>query len=261
VERLLKRDRWLVAGLLGAVFLASLGWTVAGVGMEHSALRMTAMTWLTPGMAMSAPPWTAATAAFMFLMWWLMMAAMMTPSAAPVVLLHATVTRKAGGAPALSSAAFIAGYLGVWAAFSAVAALLQWGLEKAGRADGMMAIADPWLAGALLVAAGGYQFSPLKRACLVSCQHPIAFIARHWRPGARGALAMGLGHGMTCLGCCWFLMALLFVGGVMNLVWIAAIALFVALEKFAAGRPALTSISGAALIAAGLAKWIAAAIG
>lgn len=258
MERLLKRDRRLVAGLLGAVFLASLGWTVAGVGMDHSALRMTEMAFAAPGMGMPAPPWTAATALFMFLMWWLMMAAMMTPSAAPVVLLHATVTRKSGGAPAASSAAFVAGYLAIWGGFSLAAAMAQWVLEKASRADGMMAIADPWLAGALLVAAGLYQFSPLKRACLAACQSPLQFVARHWRPGAKGAFAMGLRHGAFCLGCCWFLMALLFVGGVMNLAWIAAIALFVALEKFAAGRPAVTTLAGAALIAAGALRWLVA---
>jgi predicted metal-binding membrane protein len=255
IEAALKRDRRIVAAGLAIVFVASSAWTIAGIGMDASAWTMTAMAWTSPGMSMPTAPWTAATAIFVFLMWLMMMAAMMMPSAAPVILLHAAVTRKSGAAPTRSTPAFLGGYLAVWGGFSLAAALAQWGLESTGRANGMMELADPLVSGALLVMAGLYQFSPLKRACLSACQNPVMFVSRNWRPGTAGAFAMGRRHGVDCLGCCWFLMALLFVGGVMNLLWIAAIAAFVALEKFSAGRPALTNAAGVALVAAGLWRW------
>jgi predicted metal-binding membrane protein len=116
----------------------------------------------------------------------------------------------------------------------------------------MMEIASPAIAGLVLIAAGVYQLTPWKMACLKHCQHPLTFIARHWRPGRVGAFRMGIEHGSYCLGCCWFLMALLFVGGIMNVIWIAGIAIYVGIEKFAARRRWLTVASGVALTVAGL---------
>jgi predicted metal-binding membrane protein len=183
-----------------------------------------------------------------------MMIAMMVPSAAPVVLIHAAIGRKRPkeDRPLAATALFAAGYLVVWAGFSLVATGLQRGLESIGVVTGMMEIASPAVAGLVLVAAGLYQLTPLKEACLRHCQQPVVFILHHWRPGGGGAFRMGLEHGGYCLGCCWFLMALLFVGGVMNLIWIAGIAIYVGIEKLAAGRPRLSSGTGAVLALAGL---------
>jgi predicted metal-binding membrane protein len=187
-------------------------------------------------------------------MWWVMMIAMMMPSAAAVVLIHAAVGRKQTGVkwPLVGTAVFIAGYLVVWAGFSLVATALQWSLENLGIVTGMTEIASPIIAALVLVAAGLYQMSPLKNACLSHCQHPMAFITQRWRPGGFGAFWMGLEHGAYCVGCCWFLMALLFVGGIMNLIFIAAIALYIGIEKLAAGQHWLRKFSGAGLTMAGL---------
>jgi predicted metal-binding membrane protein len=254
IEAVLKRDRMVVAAGLAFVFLAAAGFTLAGPGMEMSALAMTRMALALPAMLMQPVAWSPAYAVLVFFMWWVMMIAMMVPSAAPMVLIHAAVARKqaSGARPLTATALFVAGYLAVWAGFSLLATLLQWALQAIGVVTGMMAIASPVAAGLVLIAAGLYQFTPLKQACLRHCQHPLTFIAHHWRPGNAGAWRMGLGHGSFCLGCCWFLMALLFVGGIMNLVWIGAIALYVGIEKFAAGRRWVPLVTGAAMTAAGL---------
>jgi len=253
LERLLRRDRWIVLAGIGAVVLLAAVYTVAGVGMEMSALTMTRMAIEMPGMAMMPAQWSPGYALAVFLMWWVMMVAMMVPSAAPAILLYATGARKrAGGrAPYGTTAGFVLGYLAVWGAFSAVATALQWGLATAGAVTGMMQLASGAVAGAVLIAAGLYQLTPLKAACLKHCQHPLLFLLHHWRPGAAGAFRMGLEHGAFCLGCCWFLMALLFVGGIMNLIWIAGLALYVGLEKVAADRRWVTAAAGWALLIAG----------
>ncbi len=254
LEAVLRRDRLLVTVGLTVVFLVSAAYTVLGVGMQMSALTMTRMAIHMPGMMMQPAAWSLGYAVLVFLMWWVMMIAMMIPSAAPMVLLHAAIARKraASERPLAATAVFALGYLAVWAAFSLIATGLQWGLESIGVVTGMMEIASPVIAGLLLVVAGLYQFTPLKTACLRHCQHPISFITHHWRPGASGAWRMGLEHGAFCLGCCWFLMVLLFVGGIMNLLWIAGIALYVGIEKFAAGRSWITAATGTLLTLAGL---------
>jgi len=163
---------------------------------------------------------------------------MMLPSTAPAILLVATLARRpaAGFVPGVA-AFFTSGYLLVWIGFSIAATGLQWGLAEAGLLSGTMAAANRAVAGGVLIAAGLYQWSPLKDACLRHCRSPVAFLVGHWRKGAAGAVANGLRHGLFCLGCCWMLMALLFVGGVMNLAWVAAIALIVLVEKMLpAGR-------------------------
>lgn len=215
-------------------------------------------------MLMSPVTWTPGYALLMFSMWWLMMIAMMLPSAAPMVLLHAAVTRKglahafdAGpNAPShrLRSAttAFITGYLVMWGAFSLVAAVAQWALERGELLSAMMMPTSRFLGSGLLIAAGLWQLTPLKTVCLHHCRSPINFLSTHWRPGVGGAFRMGIEHGVVCLGCCWFLMALLFYGGVMNLAWIVGLALFVLIEKVMPAGIAVGRVTGLLLIAWGV---------
>ena len=182
-------------------------------------------------------------------MWSAMMVAMMSPSAAPTILLYGRVHRNSAGASPPPTAAFLAGYLACWIGFALVAAALQLALERAALASSAtMALHGRPAAAALLIAAGLYQLSPLKDACLGRCRSPADFLARNYRPGASGALRLGLLHGAYCVGCCWLLMALLFVGGVMNLIWIAALTLLVAAEKLLPGGNWLARIAGMAMV-------------
>jgi predicted metal-binding membrane protein len=212
-------------------------WVLATLG------GITALSWLYlvdmaramgdgPMAMMGLHPWTPAHLGRMFAMWTIMMAGMMLPSATPTTLVYAAVARKAAreGTPVAPVATFVAGYLFMWTLFSLGATVAQWGLERAALLP-MMVSSSPALGGALLVAAGVYQLTPFKDACLEHCRSPAHFIAEYWQPGIPGALRMGIVHGAYCLGCCWVLMGLLFFGGVMNLLWIATIALFVLLEK------------------------------
>jgi predicted metal-binding membrane protein len=190
-----------------------------------------------PAMDVGAPVsmqlWLPADFVFMFLMWAIMMVGMMLPSAAPMTLLYAGMVRKAERQGTLMApiAAFVSGYLAMWCLFSVGATLVQWGLHEAAMLSPMMMAKSQVFGAALLIVAGVYQLTPWKSVCLDHCRSPAHFIAEHWRPGASGAFLLGLHHGAFCLGCCWALMGLLFVGGVMNLLWIAAIAIFVFLEK------------------------------
>ena len=190
----------------------------------------------------------------LFLMWAVMMVAMMLPSAMPMILLQAAVMRKIenGRSFAVSLGAFVGGYIVVWTLFSIAATILQAYLEHLAFLSPMMVSKSPILGGLILVASGVYQVTPMKDICLKHCQTPIAFVAAHWRPGVGGAFQMGLNHGLFCVGCCWALMTLLFVGGVMNLLWIAVIASFVLLEKIAPlGAKTGRAISGLCLMTAG----------
>ena len=254
IESVLKRDRLVVMIGLALVVVVAAVYTLAGVGMNMSPLTMTSMAIEMPGMAMQPVGWSAGYAFVVFLMWCVMMIAMMVPSAAPAVLIHAAIGRKQEDVdrPLAATAIFVAGYLTVWMIFSFVATALQWGLESSGIVTGMMEIASPVITGLVLIAAGLYQLTPLKRVCLKHCQNPLTFIIQRWRPGKAGAFRMGLEHGRYCLGCCWFLMVLLFVGGIMNLIWIAGIALYVGIEKFAVGHRWLTIATGVTLTIAGL---------
>jgi predicted metal-binding membrane protein len=254
LEQALSRDRLIVMIGLGAVVGLSAFYTVMGFGMSMSAVEMTWMALKMPGMEMASMSWTASHALLIFLMWWLMMIAMMVPSAAPTVLLYARLVRerKRTRAPYGAASAFLAGYLIVWAVFSLGAMALQWSFVAAGSMSGMMELTYRPLAAALLIGGGLYQLSPLKNACLRHCQHPLVFLMHNWKPGMAGALRMGIRNGWFCLGCCWVLMALLFVGGIMNLLWIAGLAIFVGMEKLAADRPWLTKISALALLGFGL---------
>ena len=213
-EWLARNNRLMVIASIAVLTLLAWGYLTGGAGMATGAI---------------AKPTLVIT------MWWVMMIAMMLPSAAPAILLYGRVQRQSRGAAAIGpSWLFLLGYLLAWLGFSLVAARAQLALVGSGWVDPMAlrATADHF-AGAALIAAGAYQLSPWKNACLSQCRSPAAFISRHWRPGASGAVRLGLLHGATCIGCCWLLMVLLFVGGVMNLVWVAALAALVAIEKIA----------------------------
>jgi len=232
LEAVLQRDRVvLVAGLV-AVLAMAWGWLLTGAGMEMSAVDMTAMAGM-DGWLMRPAVWTPAYAVLIFAVWWVMMISMMLPSAAPMLLLFARVNRKdkAAGAPLAPTTLFAAGYLLAWGGFSAAAAALQWGLESARLVSPMLVTTDHWLGVGILVAAGLWQLTPFKARCLSHCRTPLGFLIGNWHTGRLGALRMGLEHGAFCLGCCWFLMSLLFFGGVMNLYWIVGLAIFVLLEK------------------------------
>jgi predicted metal-binding membrane protein len=182
-----------------------------------------------------------------------MMVAMMLPSAAPMILLYAAVNRKAHerGAPFVPTGVFAVGYLATWGVFSLLAVTLQWGLERTALLSSMMASTSLVLGGLLLIAAGAWQLTPLKHACLKHCRSPLHFLSHHWRKGRGGAFRMGVEHGAFCLGCCWFLMGLLFYGGVMNLYWIVGLAAYVLLEKTVPAGHWLGSAAGVGLIAWG----------
>jgi predicted metal-binding membrane protein len=201
-------------------------------------------------------------AVMMFLMWWVMMIGMMLPSALPMTLTFATVNRRRRelGTPYVPTAVFVAGYVLAWGAFSMAASALQWGLERAALMTPMMHTSSSLLGGLLFVAAGLYQLTPLKHACLRRCRSPLAFVLERWHDGTAGALRMGAEHGGYCLGCCALLMALLFVGGVMNLLWVAAIAAWVLVEKILPAGEALARGAGVAAMALG-AWMIARAVG
>ena len=251
LESLLKRDRLVVSTCLAAATLIAAAYILAGAGMGMTALQMS-VPMQHMGAAMPQA-WTSTYALSMFLMWWVMMIAMMLPSAAPTILLSAALNRRSRAEvpPYGSAAVFTAGYLLAWAAFSLVAVGLQWWLEQSGQLSMHMESVNRLLNGSLLVAAGIWQLSPMKNACLQHCRSPVEFLTRHRRPGHLGALAMGVHHGIHCLGCCWFLMALLFVGGVMNLYWIVGLAAFVFAEKVLAIGPLLGRLAGAGLLAWG----------
>jgi predicted metal-binding membrane protein len=225
LEAIIRRDRAVTAaGLLAVAALAWL-WVARMADTMGSAVGGAAM----PGMAGSAGPavpWLAG-------MWAIMMVAMMLPSAAPTILLFGSVARRRQqeGRPSVPVAVFTLGYLAVWVLYAILAGVLQWELHRLALLSPTMVAASPVLAGGLLIAAGLYQWFPLKGACLSHCHSPLHFFSTEWREGVGGALAMGMRHGTYCVGCCWLLMALLFVAGVMNLAWVALIAVFVLIEK------------------------------
>jgi predicted metal-binding membrane protein len=227
LQRVLRHDRLIVvSGLAGVVVLSWVYIFAAAVMSMDAGVGGSAMMEIQNA-------WTPTYFAVMLVMWWVMMMAMMLPSAAPMVLLFAALNRKnqQAGRPYVPVAVFAGGYVAIWGGFSLAATLLQWWLEYMALLSPMMASTSGLLGAGLLVAAGIYQLTPLKHACLRHCRTPIDFIGRRWRQGAWGAFTMGLEHGLFCLGCCWVLMGLLFYGGVMNLWWIASLAAYVLFEK------------------------------
>lgn len=250
MERAFRHDRALV--VTGLVLVIGLCWTYLIVGAAV----------MEPMERLLLPPapasWSVAYGLLMLVMWAVMMAAMMLPSAAPMILLYAAMARRQleRGQASADAGAFTLGYVLVWAGFSLAATLLQFGLERLSLMTPMMQTSSVALAGAVLIGAGIYQWTPLKQACLRLCRSPLNFMLTEWREGSRGAFIMGLRHGAYCVGCCWVLMLLLFVGGVMNLLWIAGLALFVLVEKVAPAGLRLGQFSGALLVIWGIGTWL-----
>ena len=248
LEAVLKRDRTIV--LAGVAGLSALAWAY-----------LLALAWRMPhremAMAMAMPhmqTWGATEVLLTWVMWAVMMVAMMTPSAAPMILTFATINRRrrAQHGPFVPTTVFVLGYLLVWGGFSVLATLAQWGLHTAALLSPMLVSTSPMVGSILLLAAGLFQWTPLKSTCLTQCRSPLGFLMTEWREGAWGALQMGLRHGKYCVGCCWVLMALLFVAGVMNLLWVAAIAAFVLVEKVLPRGELVGRVVGSMLMLAGL---------
>lgn len=240
---------------------AIVGLSLAGItalGWLYVIVEADKMSRMDESMAMPhMMSWDASYLGFLFVMWSIMMVAMMVPSVTPMVMMFTTVNRKrreSDRTDLVPVGVFASGYLIAWMAFSAAAAVAQWTLHAAALVSPMMTSSSAILGGALLIAGGIYQWTPLKYACLIHCRTPMSFLMTSWRPGRTGALVMGLHHGSFCVGCCWVLMALLFVAGVMNVLWVAAIAAFVFIEKVAPRGDLLGRVAGVLLVAAG--AWV-----
>lgn len=234
----------LAVSVIGWVFLA---WIAFDMGHPLAQLTMP-----------ESPRWNASNMLAIWCMWGIMMAAMMLPSALPMVLTFVHLGLQSGERARAGS--FVAAYVLVWSGFSAAATAAQWALQAAGWLDPMIVSTSALLTGLLLLIAGVYQFSRLKHVCLSHCRTPLGFLLGEWRAGVYGGFVMGLRHGSLCVGCCWALMVLLFVGGVMNLAWIAALSVAVAIEKLAPGGERLAAALGLGLIAAGLLRLLSLAV-
>src|ERR1700748_1111504 len=249
LHALLRRDRALVLASLVAVIVLAWAYLILGAGIEMDEMDMGGGQ-----IMMMAPPWTLGYATLIFLMWAIMMVAMMLPSAAPTLILGTALARQRIAPVAVP---FACGYVLVWTGFSLAATALQFGLDRAGALSETMGQSSAALAEIVLIVAGAYQWTPLKQACLRHCRSPLAFLLSRWRKGAWGAVTNGMRHGLFCLGCCWMLMVLLFVGGLMNLLWIAALALLVLIEKPLPWGSHMSRVAGAALVVWGAVKLLA----
>lgn len=247
-----RRDRLIVVGLL--VLMVALAWAFT-IDQANRMEAMDAAMWRDMNMSMNGmePSWTPVDALLLFVMWSAMMAAMMMPGASPMVAAFATINRRRRerSAPHVPTAIFLLGYLTAWAGFSLIATALQWLLQMTGLVTTMMQSASLYFSAALFLAAGLYQFSPLKEHCLAYCRSPDGFILSEWRDGALGAMIMGLRHGLFCMGCCAALMVLLFAVAVMDLRWVAGLTALVTAEKLLPGAKFWRVAIGIALIAAG----------
>ena len=237
----ISRDRTIVVASLVAI--AGLAWAYL-FRLPNDMSGMDDM----PGMAMSTGPTPFPITA---IMWAVMMVGMMLPSALPMILLFTAVQRKQGSQPVIATGSFAAGYLLVWGCFAVAAAALQTKLAELAILSPSLTFVSIRLAGLAFLLAAAYEFSPFKSRCLTQCSSPLGFIMIHWRPGIRGALHMGVVHGGFCVGCCWALMLLLFAVGVMNLLWVALLAILVLVQKVIPFRRATTAITGTAMAVAG----------
>jgi predicted metal-binding membrane protein len=249
---LFRRDRVILGAGLLTVALLAWAWLISEAHRMSVSGVCECMR-----MKMAGPDnsvWPAATLLPLFVMWCVMMVAMMLPSALPMVLTFAAVTRNRQrlGRPYVPTMIFVAGYLAIWCAFSAAAAAGQWFLHRQALLSPSMATTSAIFGGLLLISAGVFQFTPLKRRCLTRCRGTLEFILTRWREGRSGAFTMGLEHGAFCTGCCWALMALLFVAGVMNIFWVAALTLLVCLEKILPARAHISFATGIVLTGWGL---------
>ena len=246
-----RRDRILIASCI--VLVCVIAWAyLVYLHRQMSSGAADGKSMMAMGMRMDAP-WGAGDVFLTIAMWAVMMVGMMSPSAAPVLLLFAaTHARRSERNAPVTVSMFALGYITVWVAFSVCATLAQWALHNAALLSPTMAVASPRVAGALLVAAGAYQLTPLKRACLTHCQTPLGFLMSHWRDGAAGAFQMGLSHGMYCVGCCWVLMGVLFAVGVMNLAWVGVLTALILLEKTDERGARVARIGGVILVGLGI---------
>ena len=264
-----RRDRVVI--VLAVALLTALAWgyllwlsadmNMGGMdmgGMDMGGIDMTALRMIPSGMGLMVPaemPWRAMEFAFVFVMWTVMMVGMMTPSAVPMFLMYARVGRQieAQGKSLSATLWFAAGYFLVWVAFALFATLMQWALERTALLDFTMASTDNVLGGLVFVAAGLYQWTRLNDLCLAQCQRPFAFVMGHggYRRDAPGCVMLGLRHGAYCVGCCWALMALLLVGGVMNVLWIVLLALLAFLERVTSMGRLIARLAGIVLVAGG----------
>jgi predicted metal-binding membrane protein len=243
-----RRDRMAIVLALGCV--TALAWLWLAIQAQY----MMAMAGDMTDMVMPlTETWTVSYVSLTFAMWWVMMLGMMLPSAAPMILTFETLNRnkRARGQTFVPTTIFLLGYLIAWGGFSVVATAAQWALDQYVLLTPMLAIGSSLFGGALLIAAGIYQFTPLKQVCLRGCRSPFAFLLNHWHDGWIGALRMGLAHGAYCIGCCAVLMALLFLAGAMNLLWVAALAVFVFAEKLLPGGVWIGRAGGVAMLGFG----------
>ncbi|RLA13731.1 MAG: DUF2182 domain-containing protein [Gammaproteobacteria bacterium] len=235
----------IIGGLVG---ITALSWWYMFYLAADMSLSMQMMAESMAGMSGMDMPWTFTDFTANLLMWAVMMVAMMVPSAAPAILLYARLQQdKQGNTKTRPVALFLGGYLAAWSLFSLGATLAQWGLHEGALLSGAMAIDHRWLAAAVLLITGLYQWTPLKQACLKHCQSPLGFLLGFWRDDSLGIVRMGWRHGLFCVGCCWLLMAILFTVGVMNLIWVALIAVYVLLEKVVPNGQRFARISGVLL--------------
>jgi predicted metal-binding membrane protein len=246
-----RRDRVLIASCI--VLITVLSWAYLLHLSRQASSSVEADTMMEKmGMVMNQP-WSLREVGLTFGMWAVMMVGMMTATALPVLLLFAGAHGHRGKRGVrLAVALFGLGYITVWLGFSAFAAAAQWGLHQAALLSSTMATSSTPLAGGILIAAGAYQLTPLKRGCLIRCQSPLGYLMSSWRDGAGGALRMGLRHGAFCLGCCWALMGVLFVVGVMNLAWVGVLTAFILVEKLGSTGARVSRAGGAILIAFGV---------
>jgi predicted metal-binding membrane protein len=249
LDSLLRRERVIVAGALGA--LTVLSWTYFIWLSSATSGSMPDM----PGMAMSQSlhPWTAVELSIGFAMWSTMMIGMMTPSIAPGILMYARL-EFTQNEPLAPTGWFVGGYLLAWLGFAFIATITQAALLEAGAMTPTLRSSSGLLSGTVFILAGGYQLSMLKNTCLTICRSPTSFIHAQggYTSGISSALKLGLKHGVYCVGCCWSLMALLFVVGVMDLVWMAVLSIWVLLEKIFPRPGVMTRLSGFALLITGI---------
>lgn len=237
-------ERALIATALA--LLTVLAWAYLATGSSADGMAM-------PMAGSGGNAWNPHLLGISLIMWAVMMVAMMLPSATPMIMTcvkvyqHRKVSRRAMSPTGL----FLAGYLTVWTGFGVVAALLQWSLHQTALLSSAMGHLGPVSGGVLLIMAGAFQFSHLKQACLGKCQSPLGFLMTEWREGLAGAFVMGVRHGAFCTGCCWALMLLMFVGGVMSLVWMIGLAIYFLAEKLLPWQRLFSQVTGLVLIASG----------
>jgi predicted metal-binding membrane protein len=245
LQRILKKERLITT--IGLFLLFIFSWLyIIYLYKQMYPMNMDALFFAMPMTA----DWTLTEFTLLFVMWFVMMIAMMIPSVSPLILIFISVSRKYSHDknPLSLSWYLLAGYFLVWCAFSLLATFLQWTLQQISLLNPEMETTSQVLGGIILITSGIFQFTSLKRRCLKFCQSPLSFLQRHWRYGKAGALKMGIQNGIYCLGCCWILMILLFVSGIMNILWIAIISIFILIEKVFPRSQYISYLAGGSLV-------------